>query len=96
MKSCCRSTDTCARLGGDEFAIILPHSNAAAAQVVLRRIQQQIARAAVPAVDGELTIGLSIGIATLPADADNAAELVAAADAAMYRAKHASRVVDRG
>lgn len=92
MKSCCRSSDTCARLGGDEFAIILPRSNAAAAQVLLRRIQQQIARAVVPAVDGELTIGLSIGIATLPADAHNAAGLVAAADAAMYRAKHAVRL----
>ena len=90
LQTCCRETDTCARLGGDEFAVILPHSDASAAQVAAQRIQQQIARAVVPAAS-ELAIGLSIGIATLPSDADSAAKLIAAADAAMYRAKQNSR-----
>ncbi len=39
LQASCRTTDTCARLGGDEFAIILPHSDANAAEVVRRRIQ---------------------------------------------------------
>ena len=34
LKRCCRETDACARLGGDEFAVILPHSDAASAEVV--------------------------------------------------------------
>ena len=92
LQSSCRTSDTCARIGGDEFGIILPHSDPSAAQVVRQRIQQQIARAVVPVAAGQLTISLSIGVATLPADAGSAAELVAAADAAMYRAKQASRL----
>ncbi len=91
LQASCRGTDTCARLGGDEFGIILPHSDSGAAEVVRQRIEQQIARTALPFADGELRIGLSIGVASLPGDAGNAAELVAAADAAMYRAKQASR-----
>ncbi|MCC6445722.1 MAG: diguanylate cyclase, partial [Armatimonadetes bacterium] len=31
---------------------------------------------------------ISLGVATYPADADTQAGLIAAADAAMYRAKH--------
>ena len=91
LQSCCRATDTCARLGGDEFAVILPHSHAIAAQVVAKRIQQKLARTAVPLADGHLTASISIGVATLPSDADSAASLMAAADAAMYHAKQASR-----
>ena len=91
LRASCRTTDTCARLGGDEFAIILPHSDANAAEVVRRRIQYQIASTLVPLPDGEIRIGLSIGVATLPGNAISAAELIAAADAAMYQAKQASR-----
>jgi diguanylate cyclase (GGDEF)-like protein len=91
LQGSCRTTDTCARLGGDEFAIILPHSDANAAEVVRRRIQYQIARTLIPLAGGEVRIGLSIGVATLPGDASSAAELIAAADASMYQAKQASR-----
>jgi diguanylate cyclase (GGDEF)-like protein len=91
LQASCRTTDTCARLGGDEFGIILPHSDANAAEVVRRRIQYQIARTLVPMANGEVRIGLSIGVATLPGDASNTAGLIAAADAAMYQVKQASR-----
>ncbi len=91
LVSCCRATDTCARLGGDEFALILPHADSAAAGVVRNRIQQQIAVARVPAEEVELQISLSIGIATMPDDAGDAAALMAAADAAMYLVKQSSR-----
>ena len=91
LQACCRTTDTCARLGGDEFAIILPHADSGSAEVVRQRIQQHIARTMVPLAEGALTIGLSIGAATLPGDASSAVELVAAADASMYRSKQTSR-----
>jgi diguanylate cyclase (GGDEF)-like protein len=78
-------------LGGDEFAIILPHADSGSAEVVRQRIQQHIARTMVPLAEGALTIGLSIGAATLPGDASSAVELVAAADASMYRSKQTSR-----
>ena len=91
LKSSCRGTDTCARLGGDEFAVILPHSNPAAGCVVRDRILQRIASTRVPLDDGEFPVSLSIGVATLPGDAADAAGLIAAADAAMYHVKQASR-----
>jgi diguanylate cyclase (GGDEF)-like protein len=91
LQSCCRGTDTCARLGGDEFGIILPHCDWGAAQVVSQRIQQQIARTVLKVADGELTLGLSVGVATLPGDANTGAALIAAADAAMYQSKQAAR-----
>jgi len=91
LKSSCRTTDTCARLGGDEFAVILPHTDLAPAQVVRDRILQRIARTNVRIEDAEFPISLSIGIASLPSTAGDAASLIAAADAEMYRVKQASR-----
>jgi diguanylate cyclase (GGDEF)-like protein len=87
----CRTTDTCARLGGDEFGVILPHSDPSAAAVVRRRIEQRMERTMIPTAEGGLEIGLSIGAATLPGDADGGPELMAAADAAMYRMKQTRR-----
>jgi diguanylate cyclase (GGDEF)-like protein len=92
LQSSCRTTDTCARLGGDEFGIILPHADSGAADMVRQRIQQQFAQTLVAAAGGDLTISVSIGAATLPADASTAADLIAAADAAMYEAKRTSRL----
>jgi diguanylate cyclase (GGDEF)-like protein len=90
MQACSRTTDTCARLGGDEFALILPHADPAVASLVRQRIQERIAETVVPVRDGSLTLSLSIGLATLPGDAQTADDLIAAADAAMYRAKQAA------
>jgi diguanylate cyclase (GGDEF)-like protein len=87
----CRVSDTCSRLGGDEFAVILPHADAAAAEVVRDRIQRQMAVTTVPYENGELQVSLSIGNASMPDDAGDAASLIAAADAAMYQSKQASR-----
>jgi diguanylate cyclase (GGDEF)-like protein len=71
--------------------LILPHADSAAAGVVRNRIQQQMAATRVPAEDCELEISLSVGIASMPDDADASAALIAAADAAMYSVKQSSR-----
>jgi diguanylate cyclase (GGDEF)-like protein len=91
LRSCCRETDTCARLGGDEFAVILPHSGWDAAAVVRARILRNAALTSVPVAGQELPLSLSIGIGSLLQDANNAAALVAAADADMYHFKQAAR-----
>ena len=97
LKKCCRATDTCARLGGDEFALILPHSDNRAADIVRERIGTESARTRVPTGRGELEISLSIGAATMPTDASDSEGLIAAADADMYRVKHASKMgLNRG
>jgi diguanylate cyclase (GGDEF)-like protein len=92
LRTCCREMDTCARLGGDEFAVILPHTDSEAAAVVRDRILDASAQTMVPVgEEAEVPISLSIGAATLSASEGHTQELIAAADAEMYRVKQVSR-----
>jgi diguanylate cyclase (GGDEF)-like protein len=91
LKSCSRSTDFCARLGGDEFAVILPQTDAAAASVVRDRIVHTIRQTPAPLGEHRIKLSLSVGIASLPGDANESDALIAAADFAMYQVKQASR-----
>jgi diguanylate cyclase (GGDEF)-like protein len=83
-----RGVDTAARFGGDEFALILPQAYADGALVVAERVRARIEQIKIPGF-GKLTS--SLGIATFPVDAGTRAELLRAADEALYRAKRAGR-----
>ncbi|UWU72667.1 bifunctional diguanylate cyclase/phosphodiesterase [Bradyrhizobium sp. NC92] len=80
-----------ARVGGDEFIGVtdeLPLP--ATAELLATRMRAQFERPI--EVDGHaLKIDLCVGVALYPRDADNAASLLANADAALYRAKHEGR-----
>ena len=84
-----RETDLVARLGGDEFAILLEDQGVDAAQTVARKI---IAAMAPPVATAglDIPVATSIGIAWTTS-ADDAAGLLARADAALYAAKRAGR-----
>jgi diguanylate cyclase (GGDEF)-like protein len=88
-----RASDVVARLGGDEFAVTLPYvesSNGAGAERVAAKIIEAIAQP-FQLDASEVTIGVSIGIASYPVDASDADALVHAADEAMYAAKAGGR-----
>src|SRR6266481_6322902 len=83
-----RGVDSAARFGGDEFALILPQADSDGAQIVAERLRESIAKIEIP---GFGKLSASIGIATFPLHGSSRAELVPAADAALYRAKRAGR-----
>jgi diguanylate cyclase (GGDEF)-like protein len=88
-----RANDLVARYGGEEFAVILPNQSLKGAASVAERIRTRVEQLQVPnrlAPGQHVTV--SIGAATAIASHDNSAcELVATADAALYRAKHMGR-----
>jgi diguanylate cyclase (GGDEF)-like protein len=83
-----RGVDLAARFGGDEFALILPNAYSEGALLVAERVRSRIEQIDVP---GFGRLSASIGIATFPSHASTRAELVTAADAALYSAKRAGR-----
>jgi diguanylate cyclase (GGDEF)-like protein len=88
-----RANDLVARYGGEEFAVVLPNQSLKGAACVAERIRTRVEQLQVPNLlaAGQL-VTVSIGAATaLPSPETNASELVATADAALYRAKHMGR-----
>jgi diguanylate cyclase (GGDEF)-like protein len=83
LRGVVRSTDTAARVGGEEFALILPGSDGEVAYRIAERARQAIADVSVR----DLGLSCSAGIATFPADAEDASSLCKLADGALYWAK---------
>ena len=95
-----RANDLVARYGGEEFAVILPNQSLKGAAIVGERIRRRVERLEMPgmAMHGDNSaapvrqVTVSIGAATaLASNEHSASELVAIADAALYRAKHLGR-----
>lgn len=85
-----RLHDTPARYGGEEFAVVLPETGLEGARLFGEKIRGAVAASTFePAPPGGLTV--SVGVATLPGDANGPSELVERADARLYRAKQAGR-----
>jgi diguanylate cyclase (GGDEF)-like protein len=87
-----RRMDVAARYGGDEFVLLLPRASAQEAEVLAERIRDEFAQATASVLKQGRGVTMSVGIASLgstnPASAD---QLVAQADAALYRAKDSGR-----
>jgi diguanylate cyclase (GGDEF)-like protein len=90
---CVRSTDLVGRFGGDEFMALLFCAGRDDALATAERIRRQIERLSF--TDPRLGVTVSIGLATAPVtgvpSAVDLAELMAAADRSLYRAKDDGR-----
>jgi diguanylate cyclase (GGDEF)-like protein len=77
-----------ARIGGEEFAALLPHHNSLRAKEVGETIAKRFAETIFHRIDGvAIQATVSIGLAHFGTKASTLADLLAAADAALYNAK---------
>jgi diguanylate cyclase (GGDEF)-like protein len=90
LKRCTRDEDVVARLGGDEFAVLLSTPSADDVEKLFTRIAAAVAE---PFRIGGRTVavGVSVGRAVYPLDADDADGLLRTADAAMFQVKRSRR-----
>jgi diguanylate cyclase (GGDEF)-like protein len=88
------------RYGGEEFCLLLPNFDAARARQAGEMVRVAIQQLAMPhATSVYQTVTVSVGVAcTTPSDAQAPKDLIEAADAALYAAKHRGRnaVVEHG
>ena len=85
-----RGSDRIYRLGGEEFAVLLETTDPDGVADLLDRARQAVRSLAIEPGGGR-SLSASIGWAVFPGDADDRAELIRVADAALYRAKTAGR-----
>jgi diguanylate cyclase (GGDEF)-like protein len=86
-----RTSDVKCRYGGDEFLLILPDTPAGGARQVAESLRYELSRISMPAGDSEVTMTVSVGVVTASKNELDAQALIARADKALYRAKHAGR-----
>lgn len=82
-----RTSDLAARWGGDEFVLLAPDTDTKRARIIGERIRSEVERSRPTAVDQQMAIRVSVGIASYPAHASCVTELIKRADQAMYNAK---------
>jgi diguanylate cyclase (GGDEF)-like protein len=91
LAACVREEDIACRAGGEEFVIILPGTGRSALRGRAEAVRRMIEQARIPAGDRTLKLTVSIGLASFPSYGDSGAEVLKAADVALYKAKAAGR-----
>ena len=82
-----REVDVVTRFGGEEFALILPKTPQAGTMRLASKVREVVAEDPFTAGNESISVTVSVGAAAYPDHGLSAAELLAAADAALYRAK---------
>jgi diguanylate cyclase (GGDEF)-like protein len=90
LRSRLRAYDVACRYGGDEIVIIVPGADTADAIALAEQLRAGIEQLGLGDADGA-PLTASLGVASFPHDGATAEQLLAAADAALYRAKAEGR-----
>jgi diguanylate cyclase (GGDEF)-like protein len=96
LKESSRAIDLPARYGGEELAVVLPGTDLEGAYDLAERVREGIEALEFPLIAeggaaGSIRITASLGAAAMGDQIDDVRDLVAAADAALYRAKRAGK-----
>lgn len=95
-----RNADIAARLAGDEFALVLPDTTLEEAHSIAERLRTTVSGLEIPllvtdpagrVVEKELSIKTCLGVAVSPRHGSTGPALLAAADAALRKAKETGR-----
>ncbi len=87
MRATIRDTDIPCRYGGDEFIILMPEADKNAIQAVGRRIAETISKTRLKLGGGYVSLEVSFGASSCPAEGTSADALLKRADTNLYAAK---------
>jgi len=85
------SNPVISRFGGEEFCIILPRTDKEKAMATAEQLRSRIEKMRIILRRQETQVTVSIGVSSLPQDANDEDELIMKADQAMYAAKQKGR-----
>jgi diguanylate cyclase (GGDEF)-like protein len=83
-----REVDAAARYGGEEMALILPHTDLEGTYEMAERLRAAIGAIVVPALGGLGSIQITASVGAAASSQGSKNDLIAAADNALYKAKH--------
>ena len=86
-----RSVDVAGRIGGEEFVVLFSEQSSASALGAANRLRELVSAMPLPYEDTLLSLTMSGGVATYPADGTEWDTLFAAADRRLYEAKRNGR-----
>ncbi|MNK43288.1 Serine/threonine-protein kinase PknB [compost metagenome] len=83
--------DIPARFGGEEMLVLMPDTGVEGAMVLAERVRAAIEAAGLPHDGSILQVKVSVGVSTAPHHGKTTADLIEAADAALYYSKRNGR-----
>ena len=91
LRSALRRVDLIGRLGGEEFAIMLPAITTAAALKVAERLRAAVATEPLVQETVRIPMTISVGLAMARSTDGTIEQIIARADAQLYKAKDSGR-----
>ncbi|OZM72286.1 diguanylate cyclase [Amycolatopsis antarctica] len=92
LRAVTRENDLLARYGGEEFAVLVRGTVGDDAAVIGERLRRRVAETPIALPDGRhVDVTISVGTSSYPLHGTTSAELVTAADRALYAAKEQGR-----